>query len=484
MRSVFLGILPAIAGVALLGGCAIGPDYVAPTIDTPPAFMGEAAVVARPIPPAPVDAWWRGFNDPVLDRMIDRALAQNLDLAQAAARVKQARAGLGAATAALLPSASIEARSAQAHASTQTPTGRLLAATPNFDRDGALYEANVVAGWELDVFGGSRRDQEAARAEYEGARAGVAAARLAVAAQTADTYMLVRGLQARLAVARQQVETQGRLVETVRLQRTRGVAAELQLQQALGALHQTRANIPVLEEGLDAALNAMDVLLGAQPGTHRAELAAPAPIPSAPGLAEAGGPTELLRRRPDLVLAEQRLRASNAQIGSALSQYFPKFSLSGLIGTATTSSSALFESPASQAQGVLGLRWRLFDFGRVVAEVSAARGQKAEALAAYQQSVLRATEDVENAFSSLIKREEQERGLANGEASLAKARDASKAAYDAGVVSLVEVLDADARLLSVRDARAQARTEAARASIRSFRALGGGWDHTVGASKG
>ena len=475
MRSAFLRTLPAVAGAAMLGGCALGPDYVAPTIAAPPRFMGEAAVVARQASPAPVDAWWRGFNDPVLDRMIDRALAQNLDLAQAAARVTQARAGLGAATAALLPSASIEARGAQAHASTQTPTGRLLAATPNFDRDGALYEANVVAGWELDVFGGSRRDQEAARAEYEGARAGVAAARLAVAAQTADTYMLVRGLQARLAVARQQVETQARLVDMVRLQRERGVAAELQLQQALGALQQTKASIPVLEEGEEAALNAMDVLLGAQPGTYRAELAAAASIPAAPGLAEAGGPAELLRRRPDLVVAEQRLRASNARVGSALSQYFPKFSLSGLVGTATTTGDTLFKSPASQVQGVLGLRWRLFDFGRVGAEVSAARGQKAEALAAYRQSVLRATEDVENAFSSLVKRESQERVLAEGEVSLARARDASQAAYDAGAVSLIEVLDADARLLAVRDARAQARTEAARASIRSFRALGGGW---------
>jgi NodT family efflux transporter outer membrane factor (OMF) lipoprotein len=484
MRSVFLRTLPAVAGVAALCGCAAGPNYVAPKIVAPPAFMGEAAVVARQAAPTPVDTWWRGFNDSVLDKMVDRALAQNLDLAQAAARVTQARAGLGAATAALLPSASVEARGAQAHASTQTPTGRLLAATPNFDRDGALYEANVVAGWELDVFGGSRRDQEAARAEYEGARAGVAAAQLAVAAQTADTYMLVRGLQARLAVARRQVQTQGQLVETVRLQRAQGVAAELQLNQALGALQQTRASIPVLEEGLDAALNAMDVLLGAQPGTYRAELEAPAPIPAAPGLAEAGGPAELLRRRPDLVVAEQRLRASNAQVGSALSQYFPKFSLSGLAGTATTSSSTLFESPASQAQGVLGLRWRLFDFGRVGAEVSAARGRKAEALAAYQQAVLRATEDVENAFSSLVKRENQERVLADGEMSLTKARDASKLAYDAGVVSLVEVLDADARLLSVRDARVQARTEAARASIRSFQALGGGWRETAGTSAG
>lgn len=475
MRSVTLPALLVAASAVLVSGCAVGPDYAAPMPPKTGAFMGQAAVTARGLAPAPVDAWWQGFNDPVLNRLVERALAQNLDLAQAAARVTQARAGLGAATAALLPSASVQAQGASVHASTQTPTGRLLAATPGFDRDGSLYEGNLVAGWELDVLGGTRRDREAALARYDGAKAGVAAARLAVAAQTADTYMLVRGLQERLAVARRQVETQARLVDTVQLQYDHGAAADLQLQQARGALAQTRASIPVLEEGLEAALNAMDVIQGAQPGTYRAELITASTIPAAPGLADAGGPAELLRRRPDLVVAERRLRASNAEVGSALSQYFPKFSLSGLVGTATTDSGTLFESPAAQAQGVLGLRWRLFDFGRVGAEVKAARGRKAEALAAYQQAVLRASEDVENAFVSLVKRESQERALSDGETSLAKARTASQVAYEAGAVSLVEVLDADARLLAVRDARAQARTEAARAAIRSFQALGGGW---------
>jgi NodT family efflux transporter outer membrane factor (OMF) lipoprotein len=440
--------------------------------------MGAEAVAARSAPPAPAElsAWWRGFNDPVLDRLVDRALAQNLDLAQADARVTQARAGLRAATAALLPSGDVEASAARAHASTQTPMGRLLGATPGFDRDGSLYEADLGASWEIDVFGGARRDQEAARAEYQAAEIDVAAARLAIAAQTADAYMVIRGLQARLDVAREQVVTQRRLLETVRLQHANGVAAALQLHQAEGVLAQTQAGVPVLEDGLEAAMNALDVLLGAQPGTLRAELSTPAPTPRSPSLRDAGGPADLIRRRPDLVVAERRLRASNARIGSALSEYYPKFSLSGLVGTATTASGTAFEGSASQAQGVLGLRWRLFDFGRVGAEVKAARGQNAEALAAYQQSVLRATEDVEDAFSTLVKREDQERTLAAGETALSQAREASEAAYKGGVVSLVEVLDADTRLLAVRDARAQARTEAARAAVRSFRALGGGWD--------
>jgi NodT family efflux transporter outer membrane factor (OMF) lipoprotein len=481
MRLVSSMALLALAGVTI-SACAVGPDYVAPPSALSGAFIGANAVAQRAAPPAPVDqaAWWKGFNDPVLDNLVDRALAQNLDLAQATARVTQARAGLSAATAALLPAGGVQASGAKSHASTQTPTGRLASSAPGFDRDGSLYEADITGSWEIDVFGGLRRDREAAVADYQAAKVGVAAARLSVAAQTADTYLLIRGLQARLAVARGQLETQSKLVETVRLQQSRQVASELQLHQAEGALAQTRAQIPALEEGLDAATNALDVLLGVQPGATRAQLAATMPVPRAPAIAEAVGPADLIRRRPDLAVAEWRLKASNAAIGAAVSEYYPKFSLTGLVGTTSTASGSLFQSSANQAQGVLGLRWRLFDFGRVDAEIKAAKGRNAESLAAYQQSVLRATADVEDSFSSLVKREDQARVLGDGEQSLSSARTASEVAYKAGAVSLIEVLDADARLLAVRDARAQADTEAARAAVRSFRALGGGWDATLG----
>jgi len=290
-------------------------------------------------------------------------------------------------------------------------------------------------------------------------------------------YITIRGLQARIAIAREQVQTRRQLLALVKLQHERGIAAELQVNQAEGALAQVEAQIPVLEAGLDAAMNALDVLLGAQPGTYRAELSPSMRVPVAPGLAETGTPGEMIRRRPDLIVAERRLAAANARIGVAISEYYPKFSLGALLGSATTISSGnVFTSGASQALGVLGLRWRLFDFGRVDAQIAAARGQEAEALAAYRLAVLRATEDVENAFSALVKREAQVGILTQGESSFARARENSDAAYRGGVVSLIEVLDADSNLLQVRDAKAQAQTEAARAGIASFRALGGGWD--------
>jgi outer membrane protein TolC len=223
-------------------------------------------------------------------------------------------------------------------------------------------------------------------------------------------------------------------------------------------------------------MNALDVMLGTPPGTHREELANAGVIPVAPQIASTGSPGDLLRRRPDLIVAERRLAASNARIGMAIAEYYPKLSFSGLIGSATSLSSGnLFTSGASQAAGVLGLRWRLFDFGRINAQIDLAKGQEAEALAGYRLAMLRATEDVENAFSALVKREDQAGILGQGVDSLSRARGASFAAYQKGVVSLIEVLQADENLLRASDMRAQAQTESARAAVAAFKALGGGW---------
>ncbi|MBB5404779.1 efflux transporter outer membrane subunit [Paraburkholderia youngii] len=462
---------------SLSAGCAVGPDYVRPDVPMPERFMGQTAVDHRhATATADLVTWWTAFGDPQLTRFVALALEQNLDLAQASARVAQARAALGAANAALLPSGNVSGQAARVYQSVETPLGRVLNSTPGFDRYGNEYEANLSASWELDVFGGLRRGREAALAEYEASEAGAAATRLAVAAQTADIYISIRGLQARLNVARRQVQTQQDLLSTINLLYGKGLAAELQVRQAEGALAQVQASVPVLETGLDAAMNALDVMLGAQPGVHRAELLEAGDIPAPPQIGATGSPRELLRRRPDLIVAERQLAASNARIGVAIAEYYPKVSLSGLIGSATSVASGnLFTSGASQAAGVLGLRWRLFDFGRINAQISQAKGQEAEMLAAYRLAALHATEDVENAFSALVKREEQAAALTQGVDSLGRARAASFAAYQKGVVSLIEVLQADDSLLRTSDARVQAQTESARAAVAAFRALGGGW---------
>jgi NodT family efflux transporter outer membrane factor (OMF) lipoprotein len=471
-------ILMTASTAALLGGCAVGPDYVPPATVAPPAFVGGPAVDALADGTTKVDLvnWWRAFDDPLLAGLVERALAQNLDLQQASARVVQARAALRHANADLLPSGHVSGQASEAYQSLETPQGRIASALPGFEREAQGYELNVGASWEIDLFGGKDAARDAARADWQASAAAAVAARLAVVAQTADTYIAIRSLQARLDVARRQREVQQQLVDLVALRYRKGIAAELQLRQAEGSLAQVSAAVPELEQNLDSAMNALDVLLGVQPGTNRPELAAAAPIPAPPAVSSAGGPAALLRRRPDIIAAERTLAASNARIGVAMAEYYPKFSLSGLLGTATMGIGGLFGGNATQAGGVLGLRWRLFDFGRVDAEIAAARGRNAEALAAYRLAVLRASEDVENAFSALIKQQARAQILAEGGSSLGKARASSFAAYQVGVSSLFDVLDADRRLLETRDAEIQATTATARAAVASFRALGGGWD--------
>ncbi|KRC80154.1 RND transporter [Sphingomonas sp. Root241] len=470
--------LIAVSTAALLGGCAVGPAYVAPQMTAPPAFLGGAAIDAKADGAVTVDLihWWRSFDDPLLASLVERALAQNLDLQQASARVVQTRAGLRHANADLLPAGQVSGQASESWQSLETPQGRIASALPGFEREAQGYELNLGASWELDLFGGKDAARDAARADWQASAAAATAARLAVAAQTADTYVAIRSLQARLDVARGQQQVQQRLVDLVGLQFRKGVAAELQLRQAEGALAQVKAAVPELEQGLEIAMNALDILLGVQPGSTRPELAAAAPIPVPPAVSSAGGPPALLRRRPDIIAAERMLAASNARIGVAIAEYYPKFSLGGLLGTATMGVGGLFGGNATQASGVLGLRWRLFDFGRIDAEIAAARGRNTEALAAYRLTVLRASEDVENAFSSLVKQQARAQILGEGESSLGKARTSAFAAYKGGVSSLLDVLDADRRLLETRDAGIQAKAAATRAAIASFRALGGGWE--------
>ncbi|SEO01591.1 efflux transporter outer membrane subunit [Pseudomonas sp. NFACC39-1] len=466
-----------ILSASLMAGCAVGPDYHRPDTALSDRFLGQPSVEQRSATmPASLVAWWEGFDDPALTEFVAKALEQNLDLAQASARVAQARAGLGAANAALLPSGNISGQAARAYQSVETPLGQVLSSTPGYDRYGSAYELNLGASWEVDLFGSLRRSREAALAEYQASAAGATAIRLAVAAQTADIYITVRGLQTRLGIANQQVKTQQELLEKVQLLYSKGLAASYQVRQTEGALAQVQATVPVLQIGLDAAMNALDIMLGTPPGTHRTQLANARSIPLPPQITAMGTPADLLRRRPDLIVAERRLAASNARIAEAVAEYYPKFSLSALLGSASAVSAGnLFTGGASQSAGVLGLRWRLFDFGRINAQIDQAKGQEAEALAAYRQSALRASEDVENAFSSLVNREAQATTLTAAETALTQARQSSFIAYEKGTASLIDVLQADETLLRASDARAQARTESARAAVAAFRALGGGW---------
>jgi len=474
-------LLVALASVSLfsqlfVSGCAVGPSYrkPAPTLET---FHNAAALRARPTSaPAPaLEAWWDGFNDATLSRIVQGARAQNLDLAAALARVQQARAAAREAGAQLLPTFDLNAQATRIHQSLESPIGQIASHVPGFNRDQSIYDAGLAASWELDLFGGLRRGREAASAEADAAIAEQVGTRISVTADAADAYLRIRGDQARIAVAEEQVATDERLLELVRQRFGRGLAAVREVAQAEALMSQARASLQPLRIDLEAELNRLDVLLGVQPGTLVLELQTPRDIPSVPSVSAADEPLQVLRRRPDVIAAERHLAASNARIGQALADYYPKISLAGLLGYESSTPSNLFKAATLQPQGIAGLRWRVFDFGKVSAEVAQAKGANAEALARYKQAVLRAAEDVENAFNSLVQLQAHRQELLTEVAALTRARDASQDAYQGGVIALTDVLDADRQLLAAQDELAQTRADAARAAVGAFRALGGGW---------
>jgi len=466
----------AIALGASLTGCAIGPNYQRPSVKLQP-FHNAPSVEARNVSrPAPVlDQWWTGFHDPELTRIVQRALDENLDLAAAMTRVQQARAAAQGAGAQRLPSGNLYAATTTLYQSTESMTGRFAANTPGYHRYQNYYDLGLAASWETDLFGSLKRGAEAATAEAQAAEASQTGTRITVAAEAADAYMQIRGAQARLVFAKDQIATDNHLVELVQQRRDAGVASDRELAQAQALLSQAKATVPLITVSLEAQLNRLDVLMGAQPGTYAAELTPVVDIAEVPAISGFGTPTELLRRRPDVIAAERMVAASNAHIGQALAEYYPKLSLSGIVGSQALAPAHLFEQQGFQPVSVVGLRWRLFDFGRVAAEVEQARGSNAEALLQYRSSVLHAAEDVEDAFSLLVQSENRRNEIVREIAELQRVRDRSEESYSAGVIPLTDVLDADRQLLVAKDDLAVARENAARAAVGSYRALGGGW---------
>jgi NodT family efflux transporter outer membrane factor (OMF) lipoprotein len=469
----WIAVACAIAGLSL-AACAVGPTYQRPKASLAP-FHNAAAIEARGDAPASLQAWWRDFDDPELTRIVERVLAQNLDLAAALARVQQARAVAGQAGAQLLPTLDASGQAATIRQSLDSPAGRIGNRLPGFKREASLYDIGLGASWEIDLFGGLRRGAQAARAEAEAAEAEGLGTRITVAAEAADAYFRTRGDQARLAVTAEQIATDAHLLELVQLRFAKGLATDREVAQAEALLSQARASVQPLNIDLQAQLNRLDVLMGAQPGTFASELSTPSGIAGAPRVPADAAPVDVLRRRPDVIAAERRVAAANARIGQSLAEYYPKLSLSGLLGFEGASPGSLFRATTYQPQAQAGLRWRLFDFGRIDGEVRQARSAEAEALARYRQSVLRAAEDVENAFTSLAQLEARQDELIGEVAALTRARNLAQSAYLGGAIALTDVLDADRQLLAARDQLAQTRADAARAAVQSFRALGGGW---------
>lgn len=464
-----------------LQGCSVGPKYKAPP---PPGaslapFHNKLESSGSNNSPVPsLDQWWTGFNDPMLVTVVQRALNENLDLAASLERVNQARAVAAGAGARLYPVGELDASASAEHQSLQGNLGTISSQVPTFRRNIHEYTIGPAASWEIDVAGGIRHSASAASDEVQAAEAERAGTRIIVAADAADAYLQIRGYQARIAIAKDQIGTDEHLSKLVQDRYEAGAATKREIAQAEALLQQARSTIPVLQLGLEKQLNRLDVLMGAQPGTYAHDLNAVTPIPSIPNIANQT-PVDVLRRRPDIIAAERQLAASNERIGVAIAEYYPKISLSGVLGFDSLNSGTLFTAGGFQPAAVAGLRWRLFDFGRVNAEVKQAQGANAEALVIYRQAVLRAAEDVEDALAALAETQANVVELQAEVQSLTRARDLSQEAYRAGSITLTDVLDADRQLLAAQDELDSNRADATRAAVGVFRAFGGGWKASI-----
>jgi NodT family efflux transporter outer membrane factor (OMF) lipoprotein len=471
-----LNLLQAVA-LLVATGCSVGPQYQKPALKLQPYHTAptiEPRSVDGPTPP--LDTWWSGFKDPALTKIVERALVQNLDLAASAARIEQARAAAQRAGANRKPTFDLVGNDTASRQSVATPIGRAVSGViPGFNRNQNVLDLGIGATWETDIFGSLRRGAEAANAEAQAAEAEQFGTRVSIVAEAADAYLQVRGAQARIVFAKAQIETDEHLERLVRQRKNAGIASDRELAQSEALLAQAKATVPQLNTILEAQLNRLDVLMGAQPGTYAAELNLPEDIPAVPAIGNTLDAADLLRRRPDVIAAERRVASSNARIGQALAEYYPRISLSALLGSESETPRSLFRDDGFQPTLVAGIRWRLFDFGRVDAEVKQARGANAEALIQYRASVLKAAEDVEDALSTLAQSESRRDEIVREIGSLQRAKDLSQQSYEAGVIPLTDVLDANRQLLVAKDDLASTRESAARAAVSSFRALGGGW---------
>ncbi|RJF92908.1 efflux transporter outer membrane subunit [Sphingomonas cavernae] len=444
---------------ALTAACAVGPDYR----PTPAIDLGVPDTYTRGggerLSPLVLSIWWKRFNDPALNALIDRAMTENLDLAQSTARLKQARESLVQARAGQLPSVDGSAGA-----------GRNFS---NSSADRSSFSIGGDAAWEIDLFGGISRGIEAARADAEGAEYDLAAVRVAIVSEVVTNYVQLRLAQEQIRIARETLTNDRENYDIARWRVQAGLVSSLDEEQARAQLARTAASIPRIETSFSGALNRIAVLTGQAPGAATQALEKSEPIPIAPTDIATGVPADTLRQRPDIRGAERTLAAATARIGVAEAELYPALRITGNIGTSAFSLGGL----ADTITGGLfsGLSQTIFDGGRRRSQVRSQQAAAEGAFAAYRQSVLTGLEDVENALVALDSSRARAEQLAialdaaNNSAILARSQ------YRAGLTDFQTLLQTEQSLLIARESYAAIQADTALSIVQLYRALGGGW---------
>jgi multidrug efflux system outer membrane protein len=474
-RGTLVRSLIALACIEVVG-CAVGPNYAKPD-PSAPAMWSQPEVTGPPAVSAgargDLSQWWKGLNDSLLSELVAQAQQQSLDLRKARARLREARARQAVAGAAALPS--VNASGSVSRFESSNPgiggtSGNNTAAV-----QGTQFSVGFDASWELDVFGGVHRGIEAAEADQEWAGANLHDAQVTLVAEVARNYVEVRSLQIRLGIARSNLASQ---IETLQLTEFRALAGLVNTQdveQARTVREQTLAQIPSLETSLAEAEHRLDVLLGQTPGTLHSRLSAGGNLPEVPAEVAIGIPADTLRQRPDVRSAERKMAAETARVGVAEAARYPTFTLSGSIGL-----EALVPAVTGNGLGIFysllaGITAPIFNAGRLASQAEAQDAVREQAQVAYEQAVLTALQEVENALVALSRNRERAAALTRAAEAARNAAQLARQRYGAGLIDFQPVIETERTVLSVEDSLATTRADEVLALIRLYKALGGGW---------
>jgi NodT family efflux transporter outer membrane factor (OMF) lipoprotein len=471
-------LVPGALVVLLLAGCVVGPNYKGPpapsALERPLAGPG---VLAGP----PAARWWLAFGDPLLNRLLETALARSITLEAGRARVLEARAALTKAKADALPSTQAAGVYLRTKGLTNFLTGEAAtgqagpaagAAASNLE----FYDVGFDATWELDLFGAAARGREAAKALAEARLADLEDAKVSLSAEIVRTYVALRDSQTRAVLAAESARLSEESLAASLARRAGGTGADLDLERLRSQALAARARIDALEGDVAEAMNRLAVLVGETPGALDAELLAPSRTPQPPAVVNVGDPAGLLRRRPDLRAAERNLARQNALIGQRTADYFPKVELLGNIGFGASDAADLLRPGSFSYAAAPVLQWRPFDFGRTKALVAQARFARQEAEASYRQKALEVLEDAATGVARYGRDRQVVRTLEAQEASAARAATLTWIRVQGGTATISDDLDAKLRLTDVRSDLASARARLTEDFVALQKSLGLGWD--------
>jgi NodT family efflux transporter outer membrane factor (OMF) lipoprotein len=465
-----------VAGI--LAGCMVGPNYHEPPANAPTQWTSQLRGGETNAPSTDAQ-WWKSFRDPELDNLIVRAAESNLNLSAAWARVRQARFERQIVKGGFWPTVDGTAAYSYNRASA---TG-LLPFPPGVPLDANLYQAGFDSVWELDVFGATRRSLEAASAGVAAAEFGRRNLLLSVYGEVARNYVQARAYQRRLQVLRKNIQAQGQILDLTRDLFSKGLANELDVRQGESLLATTQSQEPELETGFRACAYHLAVLMGQQPGALLDELSADAPAPSEPPVVPVGLPSDLIHRRPDIQQAERQLAAATAQIGVAKADLFPQFSLTGDVGLESIQASDWFTAGSRYWTVGPMAQWRIFEAGRIRANIHLQTARQEEALAAYEQTVLAAFEDVENALTAYAHEQIRRQSLTRAVVANGQAAQLAENLYRNGLADFLQVLESQRSLYQSQDALIESDATVSSNLIALYKALGGGWDETQSTTK-